>query len=65
MNSNAVIAILVLRGVITEEEGQMVVDFIHDKPQSTILRDAVADVSSIIGKKQPEVKNVIDKAIKK
>lgn len=50
MNSNAVIAILVLKNIITEDEGQRVVDFIHDKPQSTVLKDAIADVAAIIGK---------------
>jgi len=47
---NVIIAVLILRNIITEDEGQRIVDFIHDRPQSKILTDAIADVAEIIGK---------------
>lgn len=47
---NAVIAVLVLRNIITEDEGQRLVDFLHDKPQSTVLKDSIAAVAEVIGK---------------
>lgn len=48
MNFNALIAILILKNVITEDEGQAVVDYLHDKPQSTVLRDTIADVKPLL-----------------
>lgn len=50
MNFNAIIAVLVLRGVITEDEGTRIVEYLNDKPQSTVLRDSVAQIAEIIGK---------------
>ncbi len=48
MNINPVIAILVLRNVITQEEGQAVVDFVHDKPQSTVLSDSIDAIKELL-----------------
>lgn len=48
MNHNAVIAALIIKGIITEDEGQALVDFLHDKPQSTILADTINDIKEII-----------------
>lgn len=55
MNFNAIIAVLILKSVITEDEGQRLVEHLNDKPQSTVLRDAVAAVAEVIGKPQPLV----------
>lgn len=53
MNFNALIAVLILKSVITEDEGQRLVEHLNDKPQSTVLRDAIAAVAEVIGKPQP------------
>jgi hypothetical protein len=50
MNFNAIIAVLILKGVITEDEGTRLVEHLNDKPQSTVLRDSIAQVAEIVGK---------------
>lgn len=50
MNFNAIIAVLILKLVITEDEGQRLVEHLNDKPQSTVLKDAIAAVAEVIGK---------------
>ena len=48
MNFNAVIATLVIKGVITEEEGNALVNFLHDKPQSSQLTDSIREVEEFM-----------------
>lgn len=55
MNFNAIIAVLILKSVITEDEGQRLVEHLNDKPQSTVLKDAIAAVAEVIGKPVPVV----------
>lgn len=55
MNFNALIAVLILKNVITEDEGERLVEHLNDKPQSTVLKDAIAAVAEVIGKPQPVV----------
>jgi hypothetical protein len=55
MNFNAIIAVLILKLVITEDEGLRLVEHLNDKPQSTVLRDAIAAVAEVIGKPVPIV----------
>lgn len=55
MNFNAIIAVLILKQVITEDEGERLVEHLNDKPQSTVLRDAIAAVAEVIGKPAPVV----------
>lgn len=55
MNFNAIIAVLILKSVITEDEGQRLVEHLNDKPQSTVLKDAIAAVAEVIGKPQQAV----------
>jgi hypothetical protein len=50
MNFNAIIALLILKGIITDDEGTRLVEHLNDKPQSTVLRDAIAAVAEVIGK---------------
>lgn len=50
MNFNAIIAVLILKSVITEDEGERLVEHLNDKPQSTVLKDAIAAVAEVIGK---------------
>jgi hypothetical protein len=50
MNFNAIIAVLVLRNIITEDEATQLVEHLNDKPQSTVLRDSIAQIAEIIGK---------------
>lgn len=55
MNFNAIIALLILKSVITEDEGERLVEHLNDKPQSAVLRDAIAAVAEVIGKPAPPV----------
>lgn len=55
MNFNAIIAVLILKSIITEDEGNRLVEHLNDKPQSTVLRDAIAAVAEVIGKPVPVV----------
>jgi hypothetical protein len=55
MNFNALIAVLVLKSVLTEDEAERLVEHLNDKPQSTVLRDAIAAVAEVIGKPQPSI----------
>lgn len=48
MNSNAVIALLVLKNIITQEEGEKVVEYLHDRPQSTVLADSINDIKPLL-----------------
>jgi hypothetical protein len=49
MNFNALIAVLVIKNIISQEEGENLVEHLNDKPQSTVLRDAITSVGEIIG----------------
>jgi type IV secretory pathway VirB10-like protein len=53
MNFNAIIAVLILKSVITEDEGERLVEHLNDKPQSTRLSDSIAAVADVIGKPEP------------
>lgn len=48
MNINPVIAVLILKNIITQDEGQAIVDFVHDKPQSTVLADAIESIKALL-----------------
>lgn len=53
MNSNAVIAVLVIKNIITLEEGEALVDHLGNKPQSTVLSDSISAVGEIIAAPAP------------
>lgn len=53
MNYNAIIATLVLKGIISFDEGQALAEFLHDKPQSTVLKDSIEQVKEIITMQAP------------
>lgn len=55
MNFNAIIAVLILKRVITEDEAERLVEYLNNKPQSTVLKDAIASVAEVIGKPAPIV----------
>jgi membrane protein involved in colicin uptake len=55
MNFTAIIAILELKGVITREEGEKVIEFLNNKPQSTLLNDAVEQVKELVDQDLPAV----------
>lgn len=55
MNFNALIAVLVLKSILTEDEAERLVEHLNDKPQSTVLKDAIAAVAEVIGKPVPQV----------
>lgn len=48
MNLNAIIAILELKGIITREEGEKLVEHLANKPQSTMLADAVEQIKELV-----------------
>lgn len=48
MNQNAVIAVLVTKGVLTREEADRLVDHLHTKPQSANLEDTLRTVSEVL-----------------
>lgn len=48
MNCNAIIAILVLKGIITKDEGEKVVEYLNNHPQSPMLAEVMAQVGEFI-----------------
>jgi hypothetical protein len=48
VNINPIIAVLILKNIITQDEGQAIVDFVHDKPQSTVLADAIESIKPLL-----------------
>lgn len=48
MNSNAVIAVLVLKGIITKDEGEKLVEYLNNRPQSTMLAEVLSQVGEFI-----------------
>lgn len=55
MNINPLLAILVLKKVITQDEAEQVAEFVHDKPQSTILSDVISQIKEFLPMDQPLV----------
>lgn len=53
MNINPILALLVLKGIVTAEEAEAVADFVHDKPQSTILGDVINQIKELLPMAQP------------
>jgi hypothetical protein len=48
VNINPILAILVLKNIITTEEAEKVAEFVHDKPQSTILSDVINQIKELV-----------------
>lgn len=48
MNFNALIAVLEIKGIISREEGEKLVEHFNNKPQSTQLADAVEQITEIL-----------------
>jgi hypothetical protein len=48
MNFNAIIAVLEIKGIITRDEGEALVELLNNKPQSTALADAVEQINEVI-----------------
>lgn len=48
MNFTAIIALLERKGIITRDEGEAIIEFLNNKPQSTLLADAVEQVSEFV-----------------
>ena len=58
MNMNAVIAVLVLKGIITIDEGEKLVEFLNNKPQGPMLADVMAQVGEFVTEEKQEVGKV-------
>lgn len=66
MNFNALIAALVLKGVLTKEEGEKLVEHLANKPQSTQLADAIEQVKEfIVAAATTETRRLFHKSPKK
>jgi vacuolar-type H+-ATPase subunit H len=63
MNFTAIIAVLERKGIITRSEGEALVEFLNNKPQSTMLADAVEQISEFI-KEAPKIVAQATKAAK-
>jgi fatty acid-binding protein DegV len=53
VNVNAIIALLELKGIITRDEGQKLVEYLNNRPQSTQLNDAVEQLKDFITPASP------------
>lgn len=51
----AIIATLEKKGILTREEGEALVEFINNRPQSTLLADAVEQVGEFIKAEVPKI----------
>jgi hypothetical protein len=55
MNINAIVAILVAKGILAEDEAERIVQFVNDKPQSTVLRDAIDAIKPLLNSPAPQL----------
>lgn len=70
MNFTAIIAVLERKGIISRDEGEKLMEFLNNKPQSTMLNDAVEQIKDFIeegpkaleAKLKAEAKKVASKA---
>lgn len=49
MNITLLIAILEIKGIITREEGEKLLEYFNNKPQPTLLADAVEQIKKLEG----------------
>jgi hypothetical protein len=54
MNLNAIIAVLELKGILSRDEGEKLVEHLNNKPQSTMLADMVTQVKDFVTKVEPK-----------
>lgn len=59
MNQNALIAVLVRKGILTLDEGNKLAEHINNSPQSSQLADAIEQIREFIGTEAPKVENKI------
>lgn len=64
MNVNVIIAVLERKGIITREEGEKLVEFINNKPQPTLLADAVAQIEELVSAAAPKIEAAVKSAKK-
>lgn len=57
MNITALIAILETKKILTREEGEKILEFWNNKPQPTLLADAVEQIKEIVEAEIPALKN--------
>lgn len=65
MNFNALIAVLVLKGILTKDEGEKLVEHINNKPQSTQLADTIEQIEEFITKRVPKLAAAVKAEAKK
>lgn len=64
MNLNIIIALLERKGILTREEGEKLVEFINNKPQPTLLADAVSQIEELVSATAPKIEAVAKDAEK-
>lgn len=62
MNQNALIAVLVVKGIISKEEGEKIVEYLNNKPQSTMLSEVLNDISEFVTEVKQEVGKLASKS---
>jgi polyhydroxyalkanoate synthesis regulator phasin len=65
MNFNAIIAALVLKGILSKDEGEKLVEHLNNKPQSTSLAETIKQVSEFVTEVKAEAHKLFHKSPKK
>lgn len=55
MNFNAILAVLVLKNIISKDEGERIVEHLNQRPQSTVLSDAIAQITELMDAPAPPI----------
>lgn len=65
MNFNALVAVLVLKGVLGREEAEKLVEYLNNKPQSTLLADTIEQIQEFITIVTPKLDKSVKDEVKK
>jgi hypothetical protein len=63
MNINAILAVLEVKGIISRAEGEKIAEHIANKPQSTMLSDAVEQIKEIVDSNKAALLETVAPAI--
>lgn len=58
MNLNSIIALLEIKGIVSRDEGEKLVEYLNNKPQSTVLSDAVEQLKELVADTKPVLEQV-------
>jgi hypothetical protein len=65
MNFNAIIAALVVKGILSKDEGEKLVEHLNNRPQSTSLAEMITQVKEFVVEAKAETKGLFHKSPKK